>query len=155
DYLDDPMLLFIPLRLMLGLVTGAVTALFASVVGVNGAHTVVGVFLAMAAFVLVCQLLLPLLLVGRDPEGWLEILLPGFTPVGRAMSPLTRRIARSITAARRPAATTVAAEDAAEEANEAAKAYIDSAAEEGLIAGEERRLLQSIVDFGDTLVREV
>ena len=39
------------------------------------------------------------------------------------------------------------------EANEIAKAYIDSAEQEGLIAGEERRLLRSIVDFGDTLVR--
>jgi CBS domain containing-hemolysin-like protein len=46
-------------------------------------------------------------------------------------------------------------DEAAEEANEAAKAYIDTAEQEGLIEGEERRLLQSIVDFGDTLVREV
>ena len=41
------------------------------------------------------------------------------------------------------------------EANEVAKAYIESAEQEGIIEGEERRLLQSIVDFGDTLVREV
>src|SRR5262249_533381 len=33
--------------------------------------------------------------------------------------------------------------------------YIGAAEQEGLIEGEERRLLQSIVDFGDTLVREV
>src|SRR5258705_1993663 len=46
-------------------------------------------------------------------------------------------------------------DEAAEEANQAAKAYIDTAEQEGLIEGEERRLLQSIVDFGDTLVREV
>src|SRR5260221_14191800 len=46
-------------------------------------------------------------------------------------------------------------DDDAQESNEAAKAYIDSAAQEGLIEGEERRLLQSIADFGDTLVREV
>ena len=46
-------------------------------------------------------------------------------------------------------------DEAAEEANDAAKAYIESAEQEGLIEGEERRLLQSIVDFGDTLVREV
>ncbi len=36
-----------------------------------------------------------------------------------------------------------------------AKAYINTAEQEGLIEGEERKLLQSIVDFGDTLVREV
>src|SRR5258705_3513467 len=46
-------------------------------------------------------------------------------------------------------------DEAAEEANQAAKTYIDAAEQEGLIQGEERRLLQSIVDFGDTLVREV
>ena len=46
-------------------------------------------------------------------------------------------------------------DEAAEEANEAAKAYIDTAEQEGIIEGEERQLLQSIVDFGDTLVREV
>jgi len=46
-------------------------------------------------------------------------------------------------------------DEAAEQANETAKAYIDTAEQEGLIEGEERRLLQSIVDFGDTLLREV
>src|SRR5207237_276914 len=39
--------------------------------------------------------------------------------------------------------------------NEAAKAYLETAEQEGIIEGEERRLLQSIVDFGDALVREV
>jgi CBS domain containing-hemolysin-like protein len=52
-------------------------------------------------------------------------------------------------------AAQAAPDETAEEASQAAKAYIDTAAEEGLIEGEERRLLQSIVDFGDTLVREV
>ncbi len=35
------------------------------------------------------------------------------------------------------------------------RAYGEAAEEQGLIEGDERRLLQSIVDFGDTLVREV
>ena len=39
--------------------------------------------------------------------------------------------------------------------DEAAEAYIEAAEQEGLIEGDERRLLQIIVDFGDTLVREV
>jgi CBS domain containing-hemolysin-like protein len=73
----------------------------------------------------------------------------------RMLGPMTRWIARSVASTKRPPATAAGAEEAAEEANEAAKAYIDTAAEEGLIEGEERKLLQSIVDFGDTLVREV
>jgi CBS domain containing-hemolysin-like protein len=61
---------------------------------------------------------------------------------------------RAIANARR--STEPAAPD--EEVNassEAAKAYSSAADQEGIIQGEERRLLQSIVDFGDTLVREV
>ena len=42
-----------------------------------------------------------------------------------------------------------------DEPGEVTKAYLETAEQEGLIEGEERRLLQSIVDFGDTLVREV
>ena len=71
--------------------------------------------------------------------------------MAKALAPLTRWSARSITSSRRPAS----ADESAEEATEATKAYIDTAAQEGLIENEERRLLQSIVDFGDTLVREV
>ena len=154
DFLDDPVTLFLPVRLLIGLVTGFATVLISLSVGVDAAHRVTLVIIAVVGFVIVCQVLLPLLIAGRDPERILEILLPSFTPVTRLLGPVTRWIARSMST-RRPAAVVAAPEEAAEEANEAAKAYIDSAADEGLIEGEERKLLQSIVDFGDTLVREV
>ena len=153
-YLDDPLLLFIPTRLLLGLVTGAATALLARGVGADSVHAVGIVVLVMAAFVLVCELLLPLAIVGRDPERILELLLPTFAPVVRLLGPMTRWIARTVATTKRVGAG-VTPDEAAEEANEAAKTYIDAAEQEGLIQGEERRLLQSIVDFGDTLVREV
>ena len=149
-YLDDPLLLFVPLRLLLGLVTGAATALMVWTFGLS-LHTLGIAALSIALFVLVFELLLPLLIAGRDPERVLEVLLPTFAPVARALGPITRRIARTVPGTRR----TAAPDEAAEEANEAAKAYIDTAAQEGLIKSEEHRLLQSIVDFGDTLVREV
>jgi magnesium and cobalt exporter, CNNM family len=155
DFLDDPLLLFLPVRLLIGFVTGAATVLIAQAVGVAGAHRVTFIIIAVAGFVIVCEVLLPLLIVGRDPERVLEILLPSFTPLTRMLGPMTRWIARSVASQKRPPATPAAAEEAAEEATEVAKAYIDTAAEEGLIEGEERKLLQSIVDFGDTLVREV
>jgi CBS domain containing-hemolysin-like protein len=153
-YLDDPLLLFIPTRLLLGLVTGGATALLARAIGVDGARALVVLLLSLAAFVLVFELVLPLVIVGRDPERILDLLLPTFAPVARALSPATRRISRMVATAKRggPPPTP---DEAADEANEVAKAYIDSAEQEGLIQGEERRLLQSIVDFGDTLVREV
>ena len=151
-YLDDPLLLFIPLRLLLGLVTGAATALLARAIGIS-LHTLSLVALSIAAFVVVFELLLPLLIAGRDPERVLELLLPSFTPIARVLGPMTRWIARTVPGTRRGPQPTP--DEAAEEANETAKAYIDTAAQEGLIKSEERRLLQSIVDFGDTLVREV
>jgi CBS domain containing-hemolysin-like protein len=153
-YLDDPLLLFIPVRLLLGLVTGGATVLLARALGVTDTRAVTIVAVSIGAFVFVFELLLPLAIVGRDPERVLEVLLPTFAPIGRALGPMTRWIARTVPSTRRggPPATP---DEAAEEANEAAKAYIDTAAQEGLIKSEERRLLQSIVDFGDTLVREV
>ena len=153
-YLDDPLLLFIPIRLLIGIVTGAATGLLARGIGIEGAQTLPTLLLALAAFVLVFEMLVPLVIAGRDPERVLELLLPTFAPLARALGPMTRLIARSVPTTRRggPPPTP---DEAAEEANDTAKAYIDTAQQEGLIEGEERRLLQSIVDFGDTLVREV
>lgn len=150
-YLDDPMLLFVPVRLLLALATVAATALVASAIGVNGAHRLIAVILTIAGFVVIFELFLPLLLVGRHPERALELLLPSFDFVAKALAPLTRWTARSMASGR--VAPAAAIEDRVEETAEAAKA--DTASPEGMIAGEERRLLQSIVDFGDTLVREV
>jgi putative hemolysin len=153
-YLDDPLLLFIPARLLLGLVTGGVAALLARGIGVDSVHALSLVFLSLAAFVLVCELLLPLAIVGRDPERVLDVMLPTFGPIARALGPMTRWIARMVATPKRTGPVPTA-DEATEEANAVAKAYIETAEQEGLIEGEERRLLQSIVDFGDTLVREV
>ncbi len=108
----------------------------------------------MAAFVVFFELFLPLLIVGRDPERALELLLPSFNLVARLLSPLTRWTARSIASTRR-SSTPQPPDEAAETANEVMKTFTEAAAQEGMIDGEERRLLQSIVDFGDALVREV
>lgn len=154
SYLDDPLLLFIPIRLLLGLVTGSATAFLSRSIGVEGAHTITLVLLSVAGFVVVFELLLPLLIVGRNPERVLEILLPTFAPVARTLGPVTRWIARSVRTTR--GASAPAAPDATEVAtNRTAEEYRHPSGEGGLIAGEERRLLQSIVDFGGTLVREV
>jgi len=153
-YLDDPILLFAPVRLLLGLVTGAATALLARGIGVGSARPRVLVLIRVAAFVIIFELLIPLLIVRSDPERVLELLLPTFRPAARALAPVAQWTSRAVASRRAPNATSTD-EDEAEQANDVAKAYIDTAEQEGIIEGEERRLLQSIVDFGDTLVREV
>jgi len=155
-YLDDPLLLFVPVRFLLGLVTAGATALLAAGIGIIGIHTVTLIAGSVILFVLLCELLLPIVLVGHDPERALEILLPTFGPIATALGPLSRWIARSLASVRKAPGPPVAdPAEAADAANEATKAYIDTAEQEGLIEGEERKLLQSIVDFGDALVREV
>ena len=100
-YLDDPLLLFVPVRLLLGLITAVSTALLAHAIGVDGAHTLVFVILSVAALVIFCGLLLPLLIVGRDPERMLELLLPSFAPIARALGPMTTWIARTVSSTKR------------------------------------------------------
>jgi len=154
-YLDNPLLLFVPVRFLLGLVTATATALFAQAFGIDGARSAALVVLVVTVFVILFELVLPVAIVVRDPEGWLELLLPWFARVPRLFGPLARSMARSAAASKREQAQQSTPDEAAMEANEVAKAYIESAEQGGIIEGEERRLLQSIVDFGDTLVREV
>ena len=66
-------------------------------IGIDGApHAARSSSCRVAAFVVVFELLLPLLIVGRDPERVLELLLPTFAPVARALGPMTRWIARIV-----------------------------------------------------------
>jgi putative hemolysin len=152
-YLDDPVLLFAPVRLLLGLVTAAATALLAMAIGATNFREVALVLVSVGAFIVIVELLLPLAIVARDPERVLDILLPTFNPIARTLGPFSQWTAQMMSAKRATAATTP--DEAAEEATEATKAYLTAGEQEGLIEGEERRLLQSIVDFGDSLVREV
>jgi CBS domain containing-hemolysin-like protein len=151
-YLDDPMLLFVPVRLLLVVLFVVATALVASLVGVDGAHKIGVLVLLMVAFVFACQHLLPLLIIGRNPERALDVLLPSFTFVARPVQVLIAGLATLDRERPLPPASPV---EAQEEQGEAAQAYLEVGEQEGLIERDERRLLQSIVDFGDTLVREV
>src|SRR5688572_5590092 len=152
-YLDDPILLFAPVRLLLGLITGIATALMARGIGVQSARGLPIVILGITLFVVIFELLIPLAIVRRDPERILEVLLPTFSPFARLLGPVALWSARAVVARRPPPPVT--ADDPADDPSEVEKAYLETAEHEKLIEGEERRLLQSIVDFGDTLVREV
>ena len=83
------------------------------------------------------------------------MLLPSFA-AGRARAAAADRRCSSGSgpSPARPAGPAVAARPTRQQ-GEAAQAYLEAGAQEGLIEGDERHLLQSIVDFGDTLVREV
>ena len=90
----------------------------------------------------------------RNPEAVLAALLPPFSVIARAMSPISGGLVRLLTSGR-PERLITAQEQSEEDQGEVAHAYLEAGEEQGLIERDERRLLQSIVDFGDTLAREV
>ncbi len=85
---------------------------------------------------------------GRDPERIVARLLPVITAASWLLLPFAIPI-RRIFAGRVPAP------QPSEATEQEVRAYIDVGRQEGIIAKDEEKLLLSIVDFGDTRVREV
>jgi CBS domain containing-hemolysin-like protein len=151
-YLDDPLELFIPVRILIGLCTVLAGVLIARLSTVSDARSTATFFVSLVAFVVVCEHLLPMLVARRDPEQVLDILLPAFQPIARLMRPMTHSIIE-IGGLRGERDIQPNPEDAPD-AN--AVTVAEPAAEEGTISEEEgRELLQSVVDFTETVVREV
>ena len=149
-YLDDPLRLFLPAMFLQAVVVAAATA----VVMLEVSFTPVTVGLVgggLFVFLLVCGLLLPALVVRRDPERILEIFLPSFRVVARLLIPVTQPFMTLLDGWRRektgPLEGGGAQPGVGGDGSEADRSDVDEQ--------EERKLLQSVVEFGDTLVREV
>ena len=155
-YFDDPIRLFLPARLMLGIIFSLATMSIAILTGRTGSLKSIGMLMVFVAiFILICEHVLPMLIARRDPERVLEVLLPPFDVAARFLQPLTNSLVRLIVDGRRERQAAAAANGDADENREPAPVGNAPGAAEGLIERDERKLLQSIVDFGDTLVREV
>ncbi|MEO6235950.1 MAG: hemolysin family protein [Vicinamibacterales bacterium] len=155
-YLDDPIQLFVPARLLLGLIFSLATVLLAVVTGRSGINFVsLATLLAcVAVYIVICEHLLPSIIVRRNPQAALAVLLPSFGVIARAMSPICGGLVSLLTSGR-PERLITAQEESETAQGDVAHAYLEAGEEQGLIERDERRLLQSIVDFGDTLAREV
>jgi CBS domain containing-hemolysin-like protein len=154
-YLDDPIELFVPARLLLGLAFSLATVLLAVLTGRSGVSlaSISTLLACVAIYIVICEHLLPSLIVRRNPERVLTWLLPSFAVIARAMLPISRPLVRLTTGRAERVAAAPELPDG--EAGEVAHAYLEAGEEQGLIERDEKRLLQSIVDFGDTLAREV
>jgi CBS domain containing-hemolysin-like protein len=154
QYLDDPMRLFIPARIVLAVIYVVAGALLARVIRMEAGHGLPALIAAMAVFALVCEHLIPLMLIRHDPVAVLEATLPAFHAVERVLRPVTAALLR----VGRPLAAQNGAADGGALAASAGDAA-DAAAGDNhaLDSGpdQDRALLRSIVDFRDTLVREV
>ena len=148
-YLDEPLHLFIPVRILIGICTVLAGVLIARLSDIRDGVSIATFMVSLIAFVVACEHLLPNLIVRYDPEQVLDVLLPAFHPLARLMSPLTTPIIGIIDSRRDAGNGNGAEHDAQAPAQE-------NDAGEGQISEEEgRELLQSVVDFTETLVREV
>jgi CBS domain containing-hemolysin-like protein len=152
-YLDDPLLLFIPVRILIGLATVLAGLLIARLSDIHDARSIAAFFVSLLAFVVICEHFLPVLMVRRDPEQALDLLLPVFEPLARVFRPLTSTIVGIIDSRRER--ETVNGNGAAEPADAAAAEDAPDTTETTISEQEGRELLQSIVDFTETVVREV
>ena len=158
-YLEDPIRLFLPARLLLGLIFSLATMCIALLTGRTASLPAIGMLLLfVAVFIVVCEHVIPVLIVRRNPERVLEVLLPPFDAIARVVRPLTNALTRLITAGprrERMEANGDVGEGDIAEAQQATAVADGAEDDQGLIEEEGRKLLQSIVDFGDTLAREV
>src|SRR5688572_19419464 len=98
-YLDDPLQLFLPVRILIGVCTVLAGALIARLSDIHDSLSVATFIVSLVAFVVVCEHILPMVIVRivrRSPEAVLEFLLPVFHPVGQILRPVTATILRVI-----------------------------------------------------------
>jgi putative hemolysin len=152
-YLDDPLQLFLPVRLLIGVCTVLAGVLIARLSDVHDVRSIVTFIVALVAFVVICEHVLPMVIVRRDPERVLDVLLPVFHAVARVLRPITGPIVSMIGPRREREAVNGTGNPNPDA--QAPAADNDPAGDKGISEQEGRELLQSIVDFTGTVAREV
>lgn len=150
-YLADPRRLFVPARVLLSAINILAAALFARVVGVDPKGFPVLVLSVFGAG-LACEHLVPLLIVRKDPEQILNVLLPSFDAVARVLWPLTSALLMMGSRRERPSGN--GGPDLTPAATETV-AQPPAPSTEALQEGQAREMLRTLVDFRETMVREV
>jgi CBS domain containing-hemolysin-like protein len=154
-YLHEPLRLFIPARLLLAGLTIAAVTLLARVTGLDFSRGFPLLVVASLLFVLVCEHLIPLVIIRRNPERVLEILLPSFDVIARLLKPLSGSLRRLVRRPQPPvpAVETIDEQRSGEPADRENHPSGDQRHE--LQEGQARELLRSLVEFRETMVREV
>jgi putative hemolysin len=156
--LEDKMQVLVPLQfgIQFFVITIAVLTTHVSL----GAGIAPGMIYSFVAIVLVSSLfhqLIPRLLTQNEPEKKLAVLIPVFRPffaVLRSISSplsavlnLSKRLHEEIEEGQKP--------QSEEATGEEIQAYLEIGENEGILQEEDTKLIQSVVEFGNTLVREV
>jgi putative hemolysin len=154
-YLEDPLRLFIPARILLALLAVCAATLIARVTGLDIARGLPIFVGSMVLFVMVCEHILPLAIVRKRPDRVLALLLPSFEALVRVLQPLTGALIR-LGGARRERQSAVVnsgTSEVEEPIDEEPEQPTDD--HEQLQEGQARELLRSLVEFRETMAREV
>jgi putative hemolysin len=153
--LDDKMQLLVPLHLgtQVLLITIAILTTHLSLDQWSGWGLGFAFLIIFSLSVLFRQLI-PRLVTQNDPEEKLVWLLRFFHPIYRMLRSLALPLSSVLILFKRePDAAPGAASE--EKTEEEIQAYLDIGEDEGILEAEDTKLIQSVVEFGDTLVREV
>ncbi|MEE9264869.1 MAG: hemolysin family protein, partial [Vicinamibacteria bacterium] len=147
-----PMRLLLPLRIGIqgGLI--AVTVLLTQFyIDRSPAQALVLAFLTMVPVYLIFREVLPNFIARISPERVLLALLPAFRIYDALIWPISRPLSHLVRAF-------VQDEEETEDegvSEEEVQAFIETGEEEGILEGDEGRMVRSIVDLGDKVVREI
>jgi putative hemolysin len=114
-------------------------------------------FMACLMLAVVFRQLLPRLFTQNNPERKLVSLLRLFHPVYRILSPVVAPLSKVLSLHRRLHEEVNNNGDMEEDeaTGEEIQAYLEIGEDEGILEEEDSKLIQSVVEFGNTLVREV
>ncbi len=149
-------------RFELILIMGTQLSIAAIAILLNGLLAATGVRAAIAltlvtvfAVIVLFRQLVPRLIAQNNPEEVFWMLLPVFrvfyVPLSLVVTPISTLLHRM----RKPEPEEDSAKDEEDETKDEIQAFIDVGEEEGIIEESEGELIQSIIDFSDTLVGEI
>jgi putative hemolysin len=140
-YLEDPPTLLMPVHIGTFTAHTAMTVLLTSLLLDPLSHwAILGTFAAMMAYLLLFRLTLPYALVRRNPEGSLLVLLPLFHLYAQALRPLVAALRKRAEG---------------EPAGELEDTQVPEVPPAPVHDQDEARLVNSLVKFAETQVREV
>ena len=158
-YLENPVRLFVPLRFLEGVVIVVVATAAMLVTDARGVAVAAIVTVVLVVYVIVFGHLIPLAIVQRDPVRVLALLLPALQIVIRFIGPLALPLFNIVSRGRGRSRSTATGDALSQNSDHDSYFNLQDSTKQGDGSSnkeaEEHALLQSVVEFGDTLVREV
>ncbi len=118
-------------------------------------HPLLTASVALSLCVFLLRQLIPKLIVSVNPEKVFLSMVPLFEPLFQALQWVGWPLVASLSLVKRENESRAEEEEEEEPSEEEIQAFLDVGEEEGILEEQDTEMIQSVVEFGDTLVREV